>query len=305
MSHLQLPELPPLPPIEISKTSKTSKRDSKKPVLKKEKEEIKGKKERETFKPTLSPVIDEKLATELREDILEQIPKISKEIGRRENFQNLGSQKSYQESIILPDISKKGKEEESSINIKTGKTLEMVKSGAITALDLEPQAAFQPKLTGLIRDRDKDENISLSTVASPANLPAKKKRDTTPKIKIPNLSISGVKNIPDKQIKLQKGEINLPKETTIVPPIPIASPSTMNISKTKKIDENDKQLIEIISQINMEKLTAEKGLKRDQSYNVQELKSIAGSLNLPKSGNKKELVERIKTEILKINPSAF
>ena len=57
--------------------------------------------------------------------------------------------------------------------------------------------------------------------------------------------------------------------------------------------------------IEPKRLSETRARKDDNSYTVRELRVIAGSLNLAKSGNKKELVRRIKAEIMKINPNAF
>ena len=176
---------------------------------------------------------------------------------------------------------------------KLESSLKIARAGVSTALDIEPEASFQM------------ESPSLATIASPANLPTKKSKDKTPKIRIPKIISSSVKPSPKKKNGpvLTTG-IALPTSSTIIPPIPITSPSTMSISTTPKT-EQDTEMMKNITGINLAKLKSDRVGKNEEAYSVAELKSIAGSLKLTKSGNKKELVERIKNVILKFNPSAF
>jgi hypothetical protein len=301
---------------------------------------------RSTFKEPLSPVLDDRFAKEIRSEVKYELPKIAEEVKSREEFQTrkTGEVINAKSAVFgvnaspvlsaLPPVSNLGDNlnlprrnvplGEVSIprlptaqSYETNKTLETVRRGAISALPLEPQAAFQPtfrrgkeesslqRLVAPMEVSGQPGNLeeSLATIASPANLPGKKSREATPKVKIPRLGVTAAR--PSSRSTKTARSTFTESEATIVPAIPVTSPSAMNLAKTTSLNTPDTEIMKNIMAIDLDKLTAEKGLKRDASYNVQELKAIAGSLNLPKSGNKKELVERIKAEILKVNPTAF
>jgi hypothetical protein len=67
----------------------------------------------------------------------------------------------------------------------------------------------------------------------------------------------------------------------------------------------DADMMKNVMAIDVTRLKSERTGKNDTSYKMPELKALAGSLNLPKTGNKKDLVERIKRVISEYNPSAF
>ena len=139
----------------------------------------------------------------------------------------------------------------------------------------------------------------LSSVGSVAKLPTQKTRGA-PKIKIPKIQASPVRPTTPATSKI--AGVDLPKQTTTLAPVPIISPTPIRRNVVSaKIPAQD--LSENIKKIDTTKLSAErKG--RGAAYSVAELKGIAGSLNLTKSGSKKDLVERIKAAILRVNPSA-
>ena len=203
---------------------------------------------------------------------------------------------------VLPSLppmlpaSPKGKEEEEEVS-----ALKIAQKGAIIALSIEPKAAFQPIS---IKELVPEEGVNLSSIASPANLPGpNKKKEPTPKVKIPKLKTPSVK--PSSSFQIQTSKSTIPSETTIIPPIPITSPSAMTMAKVSKATTSSADVMKNIMAIDLDKLNAERGTKRENSYTVDELKAIAGSLNITKTGNKKDLVERIKTEIMRVNPTAF
>ena len=173
--------------------------------------------------------------------------------------------------------------------------LEVAREGVKTAKGAEAEAAFQG---------------NLATIASPANLPSKKAKDTTPKIRIPKIAGLAVKSSPKRAVKSgkgkgeKKGEIELPTDSTVIPSIPITSPAAMKIPKAAS-SSGDNDLLKIINSIDVSKLRADRVKDKDAGYNVNDLKTLAGALNLPKSGNKKDLVDRIKALILKVKPNAF
>ena len=144
---------------------------------------------------------------------------------------------------------------------------------------------------------------SLTIIASPANLPSKRSRESTPKIRIPKIKSSPVKPSPQKRTSIKSGGIQLPSISTVIPQIPIKSPSAITMSKVVSAEVPASDVMENIKKIDLNKLRAERSGKIE-SYSVTELKVFAGALNLTKSGSKKDLVERIKTAILKVNPTA-
>ena len=138
---------------------------------------------------------------------------------------------------------------------------------------------------------------SLTVIASPANLPSTRSKESTPRIRIPKIKASPVRPMPPKKSTATTiGGIELPTTSTVITPIPIASPSAATIAKVSTASVSNTDMIENIMKIDLNKLIAERAGK-NESYSVAELKSIAGSLNLTKTGSKKELVERIKNAI--------
>ncbi len=166
--------------------------------------------------------------------------------------------------------------------------LKIAQEGVKTAKGAEPEAVFQG---------------NLATIASPANLPSKKSKSTTPKIRIPKIISSSVKPSPKKSKAKGKEEIVLPADSTVIPPIPITSPEAMKIPKNVGVQEDD--LMKVINSIDISKLKIDRVKDKDAGYSVTDLKVLAGALNLTKSGNKKDIVDRIKGLILKHKPNAF
>jgi len=184
--------------------------------------------------------------------------------------------------------------------------LQIAKEGVLKSNLIEPEAAFQNKTkyakTPLIEGIK--EQISLATIASPANLPGKRSNEPTPKIKIPKIN-DLVKPSPTYAKKTKISGITLPTTTTVIEPIPITSPAAINIPKVSIAKSESEDVMKNILKIEVSKLKSDHVRKGEETYSVNELKAIAGSINISKSGGKKELVERIKNVILKTNPSAF
>ena len=186
-------------------------------------------------------------------------------------------------------------------------TLEISQEGVKTALKIESSAGFQPVLT-LPFPSDIIIPVSLSTISSKANLPSKPSPERTSKIRIPKISSSVVKPSPKKSgIPKYTEGIALPTTSTVIPMIPITSPSVKVLKQVSVATTASAEVLENIKRIDIKKLKVERVVKKgkDSGYNVNELKAIAGSLNLTKSGNKKDLIQRIKNAILKVNPNAF
>jgi len=102
--------------------------------------------------------------------------------------------------------------------------------------------------------------------------------------------------------------IQLPMMSTVMKPIPLTSPAPV----TQKVEAGlavaytpEQQVVKNITSIDPSRLKSDRAKKDDNSYSVVDLRAIAGSLNLAKAGNKKDLVDRIKAEILKRDPNAF
>lgn len=152
------------------------------------------------------------------------------------------------------------------------------------------------------------------TITSIANLPSPSSRKTnepSPKIKIPKVKGVAVKKVKkgDNYVQPLGGSIMLPTSTTIVPEIPISPPSASVIKpqlQNKAVIEAS-QVMENIKDIDLSRLTDERVNKKSgvTPYSINELKTLAAALNLAKTGNKKDLVDRIKSYVLKYNPSAF
>ena len=278
-----------------------------------------------TGKPTAAPplssvgVTPSPLAVEVREKKAEQVEKIRVEVKKAEErqlpklggiepgtLQPLKSLKPTETKEIaklppvseiktlkpLPSLKSPAPEIKSLVAPPPALTvLEEAREGVRTAKGAEEQAAFQG---------------NLATIASPANLPSKKAKDTTPKIRIPKIAGLAVKSSPKRvgKVKGKKGEIELPTNSTVIPSIPITSPQAMKIPKAVT-SSADNDLLKIINSIDVSKLRADRVKDKEAGYNVNDLKTLAGALNLPKSGNKKDLVDRIKALILKVKPNAF
>jgi hypothetical protein len=138
----------------------------------------------------------------------------------------------------------------------------------------------------------------MTVLAGTAKLPSQKVRGA-PRIKIPKMIPSPAQPISPAKSKISG--VALLKQTTVVKPIPVISPKPI---KARVVSANipEENLLENIKKIDTTKLKPDR--KGKNSYSVVELKAIAGSLNLAKSGSKKDLVERIKAAILRVNPSA-
>ena len=225
------------------------------------------------------------LAKDIRENREEIIQEITEEIEKK----------------TLPSISKV------ELPMSPRSTLEISQEGVKTALKIESSAGFQPVLT-LPFPSDIIIPVSLSTISSKANLPSKPSPERTSKIRIPKISSSVVKPSPKKSgIPKYTEGIALPTTSTVIPMIPITSPSVKVLKQVSVATTASAEVLENIKRIDIKKLKVERVVKKgkDSGYNVNELKAIAGSLNLTKSGNKKDLIQRIKNAILKVNPNAF
>lgn len=175
---------------------------------------------------------------------------------------------------------------------------------AVPKSSLKTELPPPPPLTGLrTLAFPTGDGESLSVVASPANLPSKPSPEGTPKIRIPKIKASPVRPSPMGRIKKTGGKISFPTTSTIIQPIAISSPSAVSVSKVKVAKVPEADIMENIKTIDLNKLSAERSAK-GKTYSVAELKTIAGGLDLTKSGSKKDLVERIKAAILKVNPNA-
>lgn len=126
------------------------------------------------------------------------------------------------------------------------------------------------------------------------------KMETTQPIQLPN--VKSTAPLPDMP------RIQLPIASTVMKPVPLTSPAPI----TRKTEVGlavaytpEQEKIKHITNIDPARLSSDRAKKDDTSYSVADLRTIAGTLNLAKSGNKKDLVERIKAEILKVNPNAF
>ena len=278
-----------------------------------------------TGKPTAAPplssvgVTPAPLAVEVKEKKAEQVEKIRVEVKKAEERQlpKLGG---IEPGTLAPLKSLKPMETKeiaklpSVSEIKTLKPLPSLKSPApeIKSLVAPPPAltALEEAREGVRTAKGAEEQAAfqgnLATIASPANLPSKKAKDTTPKIRIPKIAGLAVKSSPKRvgKAKGKKGEIELPSDSTVIPSIPITSPQAMKIPKAVT-SSADNDLLKIINSIDVSKLRADRVKDKEAGYNVNDLKTLAGALNLPKSGNKKDLVDRIKALILKVKPNTF
>jgi len=190
--------------------------------------------------------------------------------------------------------------------------LEQVKVPPISPITLPTLKEFKLPPVSEIKEPEIKELVIPKPITTPKEvpLPTKRPKEVTPSIRIPKIKTTAVKPSP-KRISKPKafvppiGGMQLPEETTVIPSIPITSPSALQTSKIAVAKTESAQVMENIKTIDINKLNVGKTRKGDGSYSVTELRSIAGSINLIKSGNKKQLVERIKATIKKVNPSAF
>ena len=285
-----------------------------------------------TGKPTAAPPLSgvgvpvAPLAVEVKETRSEQVEKIRTEVKKAEERQlpklggiepgTLQPLKSLKPLAPVPETGKLPPLSE----VKSVKPLPSLKSPKVKTPETKtpevkslvaPLSALDEAREGVRTAKGAEEGAAfqgnLATIASPANLPSKKAKDTTPKIRIPKIAGLAVKSSPKragKSGKSKKGEIELPTDSTVIPSIPITSPAAMKIPKATT-SSGDNDLLKIINSIDVSKLRADRVKDKDAGYNVNDLKVLAGALNLPKSGNKKDLVDRIKALILKVKPNAF
>ena len=245
------------------------------------------------------------LAKDIRENREEIIQEITEEIEKKTlpSISKVELPMSPRSKVELP-MSPRSKVE---LPMSPRSTLEISQEGVKTALKIESSAGFQPVLT-LPFPSDIIIPVSLSTISSKANLPSKPSPERTSKIRIPKISSSVVKPSPKKSgIPKYTEGIALPTTSTVIPMIPITSPSVKVLKQVSVATTASAEVLENIKRIDIKKLKVERVVKKgkDSGYNVNELKAIAGSLNLTKSGNKKDLIQRIKNAILKVNPNAF
>jgi len=292
-----LPPLSKLPPLEKKKL----------PVLKVE--------DKPSLPKTVKlPPLASPLAKEVKEKRKEIIQEITEDVKEKEIkkkalpplVKDISKAKTLPPLVSGPVFTKEKTVSDKTIVLPT---LKRAQEGVGKALLSEPEAAFQPVLKKAVLpplSGVEETSPSLATIVSPANLPTKKSKDKTPKIKIPKIKSSVVKPSPKKRQASAMGEgISLPTDSTVIPPIPVKSPSTVKVSKVKKASEPSEDMVKKVMSIDVTKLKTGRATGKDTGYSVSDLKSIAGGLGLTKSGNKKELVERIKQAILKVNPSAL
>jgi len=203
-------------------------------------------------------------------------------------------------SLVIPPVS--------SIPVE----LEDVKVPPISPIALPSLKQFKLPPVSKIREPELKELVIPKPITTPKEvpLPTKRPKEITPSIRIPKIKTTAVKPSPMRISKPTSfvppiGGMQLPIETTVIPSIPITSPSALQTSKITIAKTESAQVMENIKTIDINKLNVGKTKKGNESYSVRELRSIAGSLNMIKSGNKKQLVERIKAFIKKVNPSAF
>ena len=251
--------------------------------------------------PRKEPLPMSPLAKDIRENREEIIQEITEEIEKKTlpSISKVELPMSPRSKVELPSVPK--------LPMSPRSTLEISQEGVKTALKIESSAGFQPVLT-LPFPSDIIIPVSLSTISRKANLPSKPSPERTSKIRIPKISSSVVKPSPKKSgIPKYTEGIALPTTSTVIPMIPITSPSVKVLKQVSVATTASAEVLENIKRIDIKKLKVERVVKKgkDSGYNVNELKAIAGSLNLTKSGNKKDLIQRIKNAILKVNPNAF
>lgn len=126
--------------------------------------------------------------------------------------------------------------------------------------------------------------------------------------KKPSQAISLPKIKETVSVPSEVGKIKLPTDITLITPVALKSPAAVPESRSTGVAvayTPQQQVVENIMGIDISKLNTKRATKDNSSYTTKELKAIAGSLNLPKSGTKKELVDRITATIKKIKPDAF
>ena len=109
--------------------------------------------------------------------------------------------------------------------------------------------------------------------------------------------------LPSFNITIPKFSFSL--QETVIKPIPLMSPTeiTNDIQGLAVAYTPQQQVVQNILDIDPKRLNPRRAKKDDNSYDVKQLRFFSGSLNLSKSGNKKELVNRIKSAIIKVNPN--
>ncbi len=158
--------------------------------------------------------------------------------------------------------------------------------------------------------------VALPTVLSPqqptAPLPIGRATGAAPQIHFPKIKETAAvpQGLPQIQTPRVPGvpTVRLPTTQTVMQPVALTSPAAIPEQEETGLAvayTPQQQVVENITQIDTTRLNAGRAKKDDNSYTVVQLRAIAGSLNLAKSGNKKDLVERIKAKMLSINPNAF
>jgi len=137
------------------------------------------------------------------------------------------------------------------------------------------------------------------------SLPTGKVTKTTMAIHIPKIKET-VKPADELVKGMEELQITFPTFPTVMNPIPLTSPKEFQQKAELAIAYTpEQQVVQNIQNIDTSKLNPKRVKRGDTtSYTVTELKAIAGSINLSKSGNKKNLVDKIRAAILKINPNA-
>ena len=102
-------------------------------------------------------------------------------------------------------------------------------------------------------------------------------------------------------------KINIPQYNITMTPIALTSPAQIprQVVGLAGAYAPAQNAISNLRAVDPSRLNPRRAKKNDNSYSVAELKGIAGSANLSKSGTKKELVARIKNKLLQLNPHAF
>ena len=186
-------------------------------------------------------------------------------------------------------------------------TLSVIRGGVTTSIPVNPSAAFQQKRVSTGTKLPSITTIPLPTksptgiTTQPIHIPKIKSTMPTP-VSIP-ASISTSVPAP------VSPRIALPSLVTVMKPISLTSPvavTTPNFTSGLAVAYTpQQQVVENIKKIDPKKLNPSRARRGDNSYSVPELRAIAGSINLPKSGNKKDLVNRIIAAMKKVNTTAI
>jgi hypothetical protein len=213
-------------------------------------------------------------------------------------------------------------------------TLRQVQEGAYEAMNINPRAFFQRKIETETRipppivtkpvtkptvsqlpPVTKSPLTALSPIPQMPSFPSPKVEQvalptTTVTKKAPLIHMpKTITTVPIKPVvppvTRHRGlpKFTFPTDTTVMKPIPLASPVVVVTQEISVAQTPQQQAVENIMAIDPTRLNPGRAKKDDNSYTVAELRFIAGSINLPKSGNKKTLVERIKAAIRKVNPN--